>query len=326
VVRRWAILCALAVAGCDSFQDPSVVIDLRVLAMTASPPDQVLDVDLGEDVMPEELLAELVPTEVCVLVADPGLDRRLAWSITVCPHTGDDRCDSDRPAYDLGSGVVDDPETAVPGPRLCVTIEPDRRLLGVLIDAVLGDTLRGLGGIDYAAQLRIGGEDADRALDQYATKILRVSPRIPDARAANQNPRLDRIEATLGDGEPVALPMGRCAENPAPYELAPGTQVRLMPIEPDGVREVYVMPTLDGKSQTFTESLTYQWIAGAGGVSNGTTGGPRDVSGNPAPLFTDYRAPRAEDLIGPTDISLWVIQRDERLGGIWYESCVRVTP
>jgi hypothetical protein len=321
-------LCLVAgvAAGCDSFQDPNVVIDLRVLAMTSSPPEQVVDVDLSEPVMPEDLLEQLVPTEVCVLVADPGLDRRLTWSIKMCPHTGDDRCDSDRPEFDLGSGLHDDPETSVPAPRLCVTIEPDGRLLAVLIDEVMNDTLRGLGGVDYAAQLQIGGEDADRNLDQYATKILRVSPRIPEARSANQNPWLDRIEATVDDGEPLTLPLGRCAENPAPYQLAPGAQVRLTPIEPDGAREVYVVPTLDGKSQTFTESLTYQWIASAGSLSNGTTGGPRDISGNPAPLFTDYRAPRAEDLTGPTDVALWIVQRDERLGGIWYESCIRVTP
>jgi hypothetical protein len=320
------LACAALAAGCTSFEDPNVVIDLRVLAMTSSPPDQVIDVDLSQPVTPTELLAKLVPTEICVLVADPGLDRRLAWSINMCPLTGDDRCDSDRPEFTLGSGVIDDPETAVPAPRLCVTIEPNASLLAVLVDEVQDDTLRGLGGINYAAQLRIGGEDADRNLDQYATKILRVFPRIPEARSANQNPRLDRIEVTLDGGEPVALPLGRCVEHAAPYPIAPGVQVRLLPIEPEGVREVYVVPTLDGKSQTFTESLTYQWIAGGGGLSSGTTGGPRDVSGNPAPLFTDYRAPRAEDITGPTDVSLWIIQRDERLGGAWYESCLRVTP
>ena len=44
------------------------------------------------------------------------------------------------------------------------------------------------------------------------------------------------------------------------------------------------------------------------------------------PLFTEYRAPRAEDLDGPTDIPLWIVQRDERLGTAWFESCIRVVP
>jgi hypothetical protein len=84
------------------------------------------------------------------------------------------------------------------------------------------------------------------------------------------------------------------------------------------------VPTLDGHSETFTESLTYQWIASAGGFSRGTTGGPRDLSGNPPPLFSDFKSPSALDLDGSGLISLWIIQRDERLGVQWYEACLHV--
>ena len=144
-----------------------------------------------------------------------------------------------------------------------------------------GDTLHGLGGVDYAVELRVGGENGNRDLDQYAIKTLRVSPRIPEARTANSNPRLDHIDTAIDDAAPVALPLVRCAENPAPFPVAPGTKLRMTPIEPDGVREVYVVPTLDGKSQTFTESLTYQWVANAGGFSSGSTGGPARPVGQP---------------------------------------------
>jgi hypothetical protein len=320
------VACAVAgIAGCGSFQDPNVVVDLRVLALTSSPPDQVVDVDLTQPVVPAGLLAQLVPTQVCALVADPGLDRRLAWSLTLCPLTNGDRCDSDL-EVPLAQGLADDPDKAVPEPALCATIDPNGNLLAILLDALDGDTLHGLGGLYYGVVLRIGGEDANRDLDQYAAKSLRIAPRIPMTATANTNPRLDHLDATIGDGPPVALPLLRCAENPAPLPVLPGTKLRLSPVEPDGAREVYVVPTLDGKSQTFTESLTYQWIASAGGLSNGSTGGPRDVSGNPAPLFTDYKAPAAADLDGPTDVSLWIIQRDERLGVHAYEACLRVTP
>jgi hypothetical protein len=293
--------------------------------MTASPPDQVIDVDLTRPVMPANLLAQLVPTEVCALVADPGLDRRLAWSLTLCLLTSGDRCDSDL-EVPLGAGLIDDPDTTVPAPPLCATIDPDSNLLAVLLDALDGDALHGLGGLYYGVVLRVGGEDADRSLDQYAAKSIRVVPRIPAAVTANTNPRIDHLDASIGDGAPVALPLVRCAENPAPMALLPATKLRLSPVEPADARETYVVPTLDGKSQTFTESLTYQWIASAGGVSNGSTGGPRDVSGNPAPLFTDYKSPAAADLDGPTDVSVWIIQRDERLGVHAYETCLRVTP
>jgi hypothetical protein len=319
-----APLAWLGTAACGSFEDPNIVIDLRVLAISASPPDQVIDIDLTAPPSPEALLAQLVPTEVCALVADPGLDRRLAWSLTVCKYD-DARCDPEFPEIALASGLIDDPDR-VPTPSLCATVEPTVELLVLLSQIVEDDTLRGLGGIDYAVLLRIGGEDADRALDQYATKRLRVAARIPATRAANANPAIERIDAAIDDAPAVPLVLGRCLENPTPYELSPDTKVRLRPIEPATAREVYAVPTLDGSSQTFTESLTYQWIASAGGFSSGSTGGPRDVSGNLAPLHSDYRSPPADELVGPTDVTLWIIQRDERLGVHWYEACVRVVP
>jgi hypothetical protein len=326
----FVLACAVAgIAGCGSFQDPNVVVDLRVLAISASPPDQMIDVDLTQPVMPASLLAQLVPTQICALIADPGLDRRLAWSLTMCPLASGDRCDEDL-QVPLGDGLLDDPDTTAPEPSLCATIDPNGNLLGVLQRALEDDALHGLGGLYYGVVLRVGGEDANRDLDQYAAKSLRVAPRIPKTATANTNPRIDRIDATIDattdDGAPVALPLIRCAENPAPFELPPATKLRLLPIEPDGAREVYVVPTLDGKSQMFTESLTYQWVASAGGLSSGSTGGPRDVSGNPAPLFSDYKSPDNSELDGPTDVSLWNIQRDERLGVHWYESCIRVVP
>jgi hypothetical protein len=324
--RIATVLAAAAAAGCGSFQDPNVVIDLRVLAIQSEPADQVVEVDLTQPPDPQALLAQLVPTEVCALVADPGQDRRLLWSMTMCPLTLDDRCDDDRPQVELAGGLLDDPDTTLPVPRLCAEVMPDSRLLAVLLDVLNEDDLKGLGGLDYAVTLRVGGENGDRALDLYATKTLRVSPRIPAEHAANLNPTLDGIDANLEDGAPVRLPLGRCLENPAPYVLAPATKLRLMPIEPAGARERYVVPTLDGRSESFTESLTYQWTASGGGYSSGDTGGPRDFSGNPAPLFTDFKSPAAEDLHGPTDIDLWIVQRDERLGVQWYESCLRVAP
>ena len=88
---------AAAAAGCGSFQDPNIVVDLRVLALTAEPAEQMLDVDLSKPPDPAALLAQLVPTEVCALIADPGADRRLLWSMTLCPLTSDERCDDEYP-------------------------------------------------------------------------------------------------------------------------------------------------------------------------------------------------------------------------------------
>jgi hypothetical protein len=320
-VKR-AVLIAAA-AGCNNFQNPEVVLDLRVLAISASLPEQVIDVDIHNPEPPVELLEQVEPSEVCVLVSDPRFERRLRWNMSVCVLTNNERCDTDVPHYEIGSGFWNDPEVT-PRAQFCDTIYPDGNLLGVALAAFQSDTFRGLGGIYYGVSLVVGGEGEDPANDLYGAKSLRLMPRIPAEIQANINPSLTGLEATLRDAEPIPLPFGRCSTQPAPLEVAPHARVRIMPLEADGAREPYVVPTTDGSSRMFTESLTYQWLATAGNYSSGRTGGTRDAVGNPPPLFTDWVAPDLEDLEGTTDVDLWVIQRDERLGLTWYESCIRV--
>ncbi len=324
-------LLLIAVTACASFESPEVVLDLRILAMSADVPDQVIDIDLSNgQPRAQELLDQMVPSTMCALVGDPKLDRRLRYSMDLCRRC-DEGCCEDSVVVPLTEGVIEDPELAQPAPSMCATVEPNSDLLGILLEVFEEDVFQGIAGLDYGVVLTVGGEDEDPALDVIGGKTLRVSARIPPQVTPNTNPTLIGFDAEpyLPDGTrdaAVTLPLGRCVDQPAPLTLVPTQKVRITPVEPDGVRETYVVPTIDGMGATFTESLTYQWLTGAGGFSAGSTGGPRDFSGNPAPLFTEYRAPRAEDLEGPTDIPLWIVQRDERLGATWFEACVRVVP
>ncbi len=321
------MLATVLVAACGKFQDPNIVVDLRVIAMKASVPEQVVAIDFSNPPTPADVIAQLVPSEVCALVADPNYDgRRLRYTMTLCEESSNDRCSYDAPHAVIGMGLTDDPDITQPEPQMCATVQPDGNLLGVLYDEIMNDALHGLQGEQYMIALEVGGEDADPALDLYAAKALQVMPDIPAGRTPNQNPYLTEIDATLPDSDPVALPLGRCVDQVAPIEVAPETKVRLMPIEPDGVRETYTLQLLDGTFETFTENLTYQWTAGAGSFSDGETGGPHDPFGNLPPLFSDWTAPKAADLDGPTDVPIWIVQRDERLGVAWYESCFRVVP
>ena len=321
-MKRLALACVLA--GCTSFEDPDIVVDLRVLAMTAEHPEQVVEVDLSRPPQPSELLAQLVPTRVCALVADPARDRRVRWQMTVC-LADRSRCDEEL-FTPIGGGIADDPETSVTAPEMCATVEPNGNLLGILVATAEGDALAALGGIDYYVQLTARGEDEPAAADQFATKTLRVSPKIPTIRTPNQNPTVERFDVTLDGYEPAPMPLGRCAEQTSPLEVAPGTRIKIEPVELPTTRETYVVPTLDGKVAMFMESPTYQWVADAGGFSRGNSGGTRDAVGNLPELFTEWRAPAARDVSEPTDVRLWFIARDERLGATWYESCVRVVP
>ena len=320
------IACAVLAAACNSFENPEVVLDFRVLAMSAEPPEQVIDVDINDPAPPVELLEQVVPTEVCVLLSDAGTDRRLRWEMSVCSLDNNLRCNGGSPSFVIGSGIWEDPELAATPAQFCDTVPANGNLLAVALYSFENDQYRGLGGIYYGVSLRVGGEDADPELDLYAAKNLRLMPRIPADIEANQNPSLDHVDVAVPDAEPMPLAFGRCLDQASPLEILAGTRVRLTPVEPEGAREPYVVPTTDGSSRMFTESLTYQWLASMGNYSAGSTGGPRDPFGNPATLFTDWRAPGADDLTGPTDVELWLIQRDERLGLKWYASCIRVVP
>ena len=320
-------LALVALAACGTFEDPDVVIDLRVLALTAEPPEQIIDVSMSQD--PATLLEQVVPARVCALVADRNFDRELRYTWTLCAPQSDDRCDPDAPHAVLASGIIEDPDPW-PGPDFCTTIQPDGNLLGVVLDYLKGDQLNGLGGIYYGAVLTVGGVGADPALDVFAEKSLRVTPRIPADITANHNPTLDGLvasepDAAMTNAQPMAL--NACdAPGAQKLEVTPRQKVRLTPIEPDGVREMYVTPTIDGGEHMFTESITYQWVIGDGSLSSGDSGGGHDAFGNLAPLFTDFTAPYAVDLDGPEDIPVWIVVRDERLGAAWYEACIHVTP
>jgi hypothetical protein len=85
--RQWSIawvLGALFAAGgsaCTNFEDPTIVIDLRMLGAIAEPPELLVALDSE----PEDL-ANLPPIEVCALVADPGESRELSFSMVACAH------------------------------------------------------------------------------------------------------------------------------------------------------------------------------------------------------------------------------------------------
>ena len=318
-------LVLVLLAACSKFQDENIVIDTRILAMSATVPDQIIDVDLDNPQSDVELLAQLKPTRVCALVADPEV-RRLRWSMILCVLSGENLCYSLQSK--IGNGIAEDPEETpdIHATEMCGTVNPDGNLLGIIRNAYEFDSFGGLGGIDYGVSFRVAGEELAPVLDIFAGKRLRVAPRIPADRSANTNPDVDHFDMKIDDAEPVPLPLGRCIDQPTKLEVPAKATVRITPIESATTRESYVVPTLDGTVERFTEATTYQWIAGSGSISAGMTGGPHDFAGNAPPLFTDWHAPGPDDVGDGLDVPLWIVQRDERLGVTWYESCLRVKP
>lgn len=302
-----ALLLAAGAGGCDTgFESPEIVLDLRVLGVEAEPPEVVTDVD------PERPWnATWAPVTLTALVADPYETRGLGFAMRACPPTRSLRCDDeDAPVLDLGSGLAGDPEVTGGGDvRGLLEVE-----FGLLEAAVRADDLEGFGGVKIQVEIRIAPEGAPEQ-EVVASKFVLFSPRLPPERVANTNPTMIEI---LADGVP--WPPGRCGETGPTLEVAPEQIVELQPVEGEGARETYVVPTFDGGARTFTEYLVYSWFATAGSFSPGRSGGPTDLFGNVPLTRTRWRAPAEPQ----EAIPFWIVQRDERGGTSWTERCLRV--
>jgi hypothetical protein len=296
--RVW-LAAWLMLAACDAgFEKPSIVLDLRVLALRSDPAEVVVDVDpanLGSTQLP--------PVTVTALLADPQGPRPLAYTLTACPVNTDTlRCDDPtQPRRVFADATTADTGADPPSGSLQVDVD----LLRAALDA---DRFHGLGGVPVQIELAVRPAGAAADATVYASKPVTYAPRVPAGRTANQNPTFAELDA---DG--AAWAAG------APLAVAPHQELLLLPIEPDGVRETYVVPTLDGGERTFTENLRYSWFAEDGDFSDERTGGPVDIFGNHPLLRTRWTAPPRA---GP--VRLWVVQRDERGGTSWTERSIVV--
>ncbi len=327
IVRLLSLaLSACTLIACGDFDDPTIVYDLRVLGAIAEPPEILVPAD------PSALDPTMLPeVEVCVLVADPGDSRDLSYAMKACPPTDRGRCDgAGTPSILLGDGSISDPEEASTPQQMCATLGPSPALVEILESSVSLDSLSGFGAIDIQIEISIwpAGDNVDEAI--YATKKMRFGTQLPAERVANTNPALESILVSRAPtgvrGLDFELPLGRCGDVATPI-VAPGETLGLLPVEAMGSREDYVVPTFDGGSRDFTEILRYSFFATEGKWSKGESGGGRDISGKLPTLNTSWTAPRKPEVVGEgIDVSLFIIQRDERGGQSWAQSCVRVVP
>jgi hypothetical protein len=325
MVRYWAAITAatLFAAGCGEFETQSIVLDLRVLAMTVDPPEVVTPFDPDN---PDDIVLQDV--EVCALVADPGDSRRLEYNMVACAERNSSRCDDvTAPFVDIGFGTIEDPEEAGAPVQLCQTLPANANLLAVIENAIEESALSGFGGVPVAIEFWVRPEDTGLEEAQFATKQMLYSPEFPVGRVANTNPSLIEITLEREDESTEVLPLGRCVDIADPPTVVLEEVVNFMPVEPDGVREDYLLPTFDGGSREFTENLTYAYYSTEGDWEREVTGGPRDFAGNEPPLDSEWTSLDEDADIGDgLDVQFWIVQRDERGGLAWFETCIRVVP
>ncbi len=307
-------VAATTLAGCGEFETRSIVLDLRILAMTVTPPEVIVAFDPAAPMAPTEL--ELPDVRVCALLANP-MPERLQWTLRACAPTDDGRCDEPgRPQVEIGDGIVDPAGAA--SVEACGTLVADASLLLVLEDAIAESSISGFGGVPVQLELSARALDAPADATIFGTKQVLYSPELPPGRVANRNPTLEAWLLRRIGGEELALPLGAC-DAVEPPVVAAGELIELEPVESPGAREDYVLPTFDGDVREFTENLSYDWYATSGDFEAEVTGGTRDFAGNEPVLYTEWQAP---DDAGP--VPLWLVQRDERGGSSYYRSCVQV--
>ena len=327
------LLTALFATGCGQFETRSIILDLRIMAVSAEPPEVVVPIDLEslpaaieDPAALAEILAdvELPDVQVCALVGDPADSRSLEFTMHACAPTEVKRCDQpDRAIAEIATGTVEDPEEAGQPVAICGTLSPSLALFQVLQETFQVDPYGGLSGLRVQIQftVRPAGAPFDEA--EFAAKSMVFSVDYPAGKLPNNNPTMDTLGREFADDQFAGMTAGRCSDIVA-FPVAPGETITLEPIEAQGAREDYVVATLDGGTRSFTENLTYSWYSTDGFWSQEVTGGPKDLAGNNPELSSEWTAP--EDVDGPRDVSLWLVQRDERGGISWFESCVQVDP
>ena len=275
-----------------------------------------------------------------VEVADPGADRTLFFEYVLCPETESRRCDDpDDPVFRFASGTIDDPDTAAIEQLPCGTLEPSPALVPVFERAIEEDPFSGFGGLPVQVELRLRPDGVTDDDAEVASKRMLYTPQIIEEQTQNENPGVTLFTAVVGepgsndrpeaDEAAPALDLRACSElgDEAPaIAIGPDTRVTFLPVEADGARQDYLVPTFDGDIRELTENLSYQWVSTGGDWVDEVTGGPVDPFGNDPPLRATWESPQAEDLEGPETIQFWSVVRDERGGQDWYRWCIRVEP
>lgn len=299
-------LCAVALAGCLSVQDnPSKVVDLRVLAIQTDPPELLASSCDPES--PQSFLTWAQPITVRALIDDPqGAGRTLEYALLTCPEQWDRQCTSDR-RVELARGTTTAGilELSVT-PSLAQTADGGSLLLETLRE----DTYFGFGGIrvPLVLHLRAGGEEI------FAQKLMVYScARVPGM-AANVNPEFPPLTIA---GEPWG-------EGTLP--TLSGLEPHLIAMEDPGeAEETYVVPSLEDPPQplTLVESWQVSWHADYGRFDPVQTGGT-NLGGGVGRLSTRWFPPADAE---PRDVvRVWAVVRDGRGGQAWVERQFRYAP
>jgi len=359
------LLFATLATACTNFQDPTTVIDLRILAVKVEPSEIILNADLSNPLMPIVDPASNPPVTVTPLIVDPkGNGRAVMYSISFCPNDpfapaapgggqGGGAFPSGGARTTVGSALCEDngPYTwpAPGGPvaaNMPMTVPPDvEQLKAAFMKDIFPDQYGNLhGGFDLGMPLTLDIRvDAGSEQIRGIKRVLYWAQRIDDQQMPNQLPTIDtldlfyvRDEATF---DPVDDPQPIPATTDA-YDVDVKAGVTSLWIRPSkGNAEAFETTVIDPTTHEavpFTverETLRYRFFATAGRFSKQTTSSEPDpgfVPKGPIHIESEYQLPGRDQIDvdgeGHAIVTIWVVVRDDRGGETWQERHLRITP
>jgi len=277
-------LALLALAACTpNFQSQSQVVDLRVLAVQAEPPEAQFDPDAGT----------VDPVKLTILAVD-GARRDAGATLTarICAATDSGLCD-EGPSLSAGTLSRDG------GDLFSTTLTLPQAVVAEAADA---SDLRGFDGVRVQYSFSI--DDGDDAGPQTGEKVIAYSQKTDAGLLGhpNKNPVLAGAKFTQPDGGAQQVVDGQPLS--APAEVALG----LTPLLPRDQIEAYQTLDLRGNLITLPEFPAYSfYTTGNAELDNDTASEPVDGGAAPPQGLTRFTAHTGAG-------TLWIVVRDGRGG------------
>jgi hypothetical protein len=322
IAPRAFLLAAVAASCTPQFDNSTTLEDLRLIAVTAEPPEILIDL---EELMDNPaLLAGLPSIEITPLVIDPrGEGRMVEYRVEACgnrpgesgrgPDSGPGRVNdtiSQAPCPDGATPVAQG--AVVPGEDgsapITITFTPTPELL---VAAARADPL----GLELGLPIVLSFTFQAGEEEVVAIKRVLFSPRLSPEQVPNRNPRIAQLWFRSSKEDPPS-PM----DPAAPPTVAPGAMLHVQPTPAEA--ESYLTRVFSRDERRFVteeipaETLRYAFYA-TGGVFS-----PGGISTRLSPLLTDpvielETTYQAEETPAPENggqVHLFVVVRDERGG------------
>jgi hypothetical protein len=360
-ISMLAVAAALAgAAACTSFQDPTTVVDLRVLAVSTEPSEIILDVDISDPTMPVVNPASNPPVVVTPLIVDPaGGGRPVTYTILACPNdpfaasppggAGMGAYPSGGARTTVGSALCDEtsPNTwtltdAPVAAGASVTVQPTADQLKAAFTSDIFPDMSGHlhGGFDLGEPLvlQIHVDAGTEQLD-VIKRVLYWAQQIDPAQMPNQTPVMSGL-TTYPDRDPTtADPVGTIStiDDGTPFPVPAGSHPWIQPAA--ATAEPYETTVIDATTglavplSVARETLRYAFFTTAGSFTPARTSSelPPGFVGT-VHLESQYIAPASVDAVPPDPVTgqhlvtIWVVVRDDRGGESWLTRTLEITP